>query len=496
MMALAGAVVAGSAVLLAGTGPEAHAAPAVPAAPAAHAAPAVPAAPVSGAWGSAAEAPGLAALNANGRAEVLSVSCGPDGGCAAGGSYLDGGGNLQGFVVSQQDGTWGNAIEVPGLAALNTAGFGEVLTTSCGAAGICAAGGYFYDRRNHQQAFVVSEQNGTWGNAIAVPGLAALSKGFAEVLTVSCDPVTGDCSAGGYYYDRHGQQGFVVSEQNGTWRRAIEVPGLAALNTGFKGLDAIAQVSAVSCGSTGDCVAGGFYQDRLGHGQAFVATEKNGTWGKAIKPPGAAALNAGGSAGITSLSCTSAGNCGAGGYYKDSHAHGQGLVASERNGTWGKAIAVPGLASLNKAGARVYSVSCISAGNCAASGGYTDHHGHGQGFVISKRNGTWGKAIEVPGLGALNAGGSARTWSVSCGSASNCAAGGSYVNRNGDQQGFVVSEQNGTWAKAIEVPGLASLNEGVAQVSSVSCGPGGGCVAGGYYQDSLRQVQGFVVSQT
>jgi len=483
MAALVGAMAVATAALLPGTATQT-----------AQAAQTAPAAPVGGTWGSAAGVPGLAALNASGRAEVLSVSCGPDGTCAAGGSYLDGNGNLQGFVVSQQDGTWGNAIMVPGLAALNKAGFAEVLTTSCGPAGDCAAGGYFYDRRNHQQAFVVSEQNGSWSNAVAVPGLAKLSLGFAEVLTVSCDPA-GGCSAGGYYYDRHGQQGFVVSERNGTWSKAIEVPGLAALNTGFRRLDAVAQVSSVSC-AAGDCVAGGFYQDRLGHGQAFMASERNGTWSKAVKPPGVAALNAGGSAAVTSVSCSSAGNCGAGGYFKDREAHGQGFVANERNGTWGKAIAVPGLSSLTTAGGRVYSVSCTSAGSCAAGGGYIDRHGHGQGFVVSKQNGTWQKAIEIPGLGALNAGGTAKVWSVSCGSPGNCVAGGNYQDRQGNQQGFVVSEQNGTWSSAIEVPGLSSLNAGVAQVWSVSCGTGSTCIAGGYYQDPQRHVQGFVASQS
>jgi len=50
--------------------------------------------------------------------------------------------------------------------------------------------------------------------------------------------------------------------------------------------------------------------------------------------------------------------------------------------------------------------------------------------------------------------------SVSCGSAGNCAAGGSYRDRNGHGQGFVVSEKNGLWSRAIKVPGLATLNKG------------------------------------
>src|SRR5262250_1816619 len=100
-------------------------------------------------------------------------------------------------------------------------------------------------------------------------------------------------------------------------------------------------------------------------------------------------------------------------------------------GSWGRAIEVPGLAALDKAGgADVVSVSCGSAGNCAA-GGYYTRHGRYQGWVVSEANGRWGRAIEVPGLGALDAGafpgGGAYVSSVSCGSAGNCAAGGSYL---------------------------------------------------------------------
>jgi hypothetical protein len=53
---------------------------------------------------------------------------------------------------------------------------------------------------------------GRWGNAIGVPGLAALNKGEAVVLPVSCAPA-GTCAAGVDYSDRSdNDQGFVVSQ--------------------------------------------------------------------------------------------------------------------------------------------------------------------------------------------------------------------------------------------------------------------------------------------
>src|SRR5262245_14630347 len=97
-------------------------------------------------------------------------------------------------------------------------------------------------------------------------------------------------------------------------------------------------------------------------------------------------------------------------------------AALPASGTWGKAISVPGRMALNTRGAaRVGSVSCASAGNCAAGGHYRDRHGQ-QGFVTVQRHDSWGAAIGVPGLAALNQGGYAGVSSVSCGSIGNCAA--------------------------------------------------------------------------
>ncbi len=441
-----------------------------------------------GAWGTAIEVPGSAALNTGGNAMVMSVSCASAGYCAAGGYYYHHG--RQAFVVSERNGRWGTAIEVPGSAALNAGsdGFALVTSVSCASPGNCAAGGS-YDHAQRSQAFVVSERNGRWGDAEEVPGSAALNTdGFAQVTSVSCAS-PGSCAAGGFYYYRPGySEAFVVSERNGRRGTAIEVPGLAALNRGD------AQVTSVSCGSAGNCAAGGYYYR---HGfQAFVVSERNGRWGKAEEVPGSAALNSGARAGVTSVSCASAGNCVAGGHYRVGAHRRQAFVVSERNGRWGTAIEVPGSAALNTGGSAVVnSVSCTSAGNCAAGGLYRDSRSL-QAFVVSEQNGQWGNAEQVPGSATLNQGGGASVASVSCASAGNCAAGGSYVDGSHNLQAFVVSEQNGVWGNAEQVPGSATLNAaGYAQVSSVSCSPAGTCAAGGFYQAILLQNQAFVVSR-
>jgi hypothetical protein len=349
-------------------------------------------------------------------------------------------------------GTWGTAEAVPGLAALNTGGAAAVTSVSCASAGNCAAGGQ-YRGSSAQQVFVVSQVNGRWGTAEEVPGIAALNTGgMADINSVSCAS-PGNCAAGGGYEGPGGYyagpeevsyQAFVVSQVNGRWGTAQEVPGTAALNTGEQ-----AEIDSVSCTSPGNCAAGGYYTVPLGkpsfsaggyyagnsRQQAFVVSQTAGTWGTAVQIPRMSEID--------SLSCTSAGNCAAAG------ADG---VVSEKNGTWGTAPAIPGMGDINL-------VSCATAGNCAAAG---------EGFVVSEKHGRWSIAEGIPGLTAH-----AIITSLSCGPAGSCAAGGYISSRHarGGDQGFVVSQDNGTWGTARKLP--------VASVNSVSCGPAGNCAAGG-----------------
>jgi hypothetical protein len=77
----------------------------------------------------------------------------------------------------------------------------------------------------------------------------------------------------------------------------------------------------VSCASTGNCTAGGDYRDGGGRQQAFVVSEKNGSWGPAQQFAGTLNTGPAPGAGVNSVSCASAGNCSAGGFYEDSSGH-------------------------------------------------------------------------------------------------------------------------------------------------------------------------------
>jgi len=439
-------------------------------------------------WGSATRVPGTKAVAAGGYARVNSISCASAGECAAGGDYLDHHLHFQAFVVSEHGGVWGNAIEVPGLAALNVRGDAEVNSISCGSPGNCSAGGYYLGGR----AFVVPERGGVWGSAIEVPVAADLNvTDDATVYSVSCgSPRT--CTALGAYdigvvdpaYPPSGQT-FVISEHDGVWGKRHDVPG---------------KENSVSCGGAGSCVAVGSSQDGQGVDHAFLVVERNGKWGKGKRVAGMWALSAGRTSEAQSVSCASPGNCAVGGVYAgEARGRTSAFVLDEKHGTWSKPTPVPGIAN-----ATVTSISCTSEGNCAAGGDY-DAYGNypRQPFVVAEEKGTWSKPVTVRGLRALNADHVGLVTSVSCAGEGNCAAVGTYASGEDDDhnpwyfRAFVVTDHDGAWSRPQHLPGLGPAVE----PSSVSCVRSGNCTIGGLsssdgqpYPWSTFQGQAFVTA--
>jgi hypothetical protein len=448
-------------------------------------------------WGRAEEVPGLGTLNAGGNASVVSLSCRRLGYCSAAGTYTDTSSHGQPFVVNESKGQWGKARELPGIAALSSgkgAGIGQL---SCAAPGYCSVGGGYADASGHGQVYVANESKGRWGTAEEVPGTAALNAGgSAGINQLSC-PSRGNCTAGGTYTDADGNpQPFVVNESKGRWGTAGEVPGMAALKAVGGG-----RLVALSCGSAGNCAGGGYYLiapnlpgDGEDEWEAFVVTEVSGRWGKAEEVPGSNSLNANGQAEISALSCPSAGNCGAVGFYAPDRTAGglTAFVVNESKGRWGKAQparGLPGTKDLNPQG-YLNTLSCPSPGNCAAGGYYSDGLDNNyHAFVVTEKDGTWGTGEQVPGTAAYAVNFVNMVNSVSCSSAGNCGAWGPA----GNNQAFVVAERNGSWARAEVTPGITALNRGEdASVNSVSCPRASNCVAAGSYTDQNGKTQAFV----
>jgi hypothetical protein len=289
------------------------------------------------------------------------------------------------------------------------------------------------------------------------------------------------CVTGGDYTDGAGHTQAYVSRWDGTSWTDQKVAG--ALNLGGG-----AYIYSVSCTSTSFCAAGGNYFDTstssFGHAQAFLSTWDGTSWADREV---AGALNVGGNASIASESCVSASFCVAGGYYLDGSGHQQGLV-SRWDGTSWTDQEVAGALNLG-GGAYIFSVSCTSTSFCVVGGSYDDGSGiggHVQAFVSTWNGATW---TDQEVASALNVGRSGEVHSVSCVSGLFCVVGGNYTDGGGHQQAFVSTWGGFLWTEQ-EVGGVMNVG-GSAQVLSVSCTSSSFCLAGGHYQDGTGS-QGFV----
>ncbi len=324
-----------------------------------------------------------------------------------------------------------------------------------------------------------------WGKAEPVPGLGSLTAagGDSTLNALSCASA-GNCTAGGFYQigtPTISYRAFVVSQVAGQWGQAEPVPGLAALD---KGNDS--QVTSVDCTSPGNCTAAGFYALAKVKGfsrrAVFVTTQVRGTWGQPRPLPGFGPVDLGDSA-ILSLSCSSPGNCGAGGFDSPRPTSGggccepEGFVASELHGAWSKPHQVPGTRQID-------SVSCPATGSCAAAGR----------LVLTQARGRWGKPLLVRADTGL-----ARLTSVSCAAAGDCTAVG-YL--DGKVKGHLkpvaaaaASLVRGTWTAAVKIAGLPvgkpppqETQDGpvLPNFTEVSCPKPGRCVAGGDTTENLE----------
>jgi hypothetical protein len=139
------------------------------------------------------------------------------------------------------------------------------------------------------------------------------------------------------------------------------------------------------------------------------------------------------------------------------------VPASGGGWSWPRELSQP----RDSAGAGYFTaLSCASRSDCTAAGIYGDRSGGDRVFAITERRGVWGKALGIAVPAA------SKTIYVaapvlSCASAGNCAAGGTYfVHRQ--QVAFVVSEAYGTWGKARQVH---------SEPDAMSCPAAGDCTA-------------------
>ena len=280
---------------------------------------------------------------------------------------------------------------------------------------------------------------------------------------------------------------------NANWEMGVQasLPANAGMNPAVV-------LTSVSCPSAGDCTAAGDYVDSSGGGRGLLLTQSADAWGTGIEAPlPANAATAPGSF-ITDISCASAGNCSAVGGYQDSSLHGDGLLLTETAGVWtGVEAMLPADANADS-NIHISSVSCASPGNCAAVGQYIDTSLGFHGVLFTETAGVWaiGVAATLP-ADARTANAQVSIIRVSCASAGNCSAVGDYVDNSGHSQSLLLAETGGTWATGVKAPLPANMGTNPeAGIDSVSCASAGNCTAVGNYADSSNHFQGVLLTET
>jgi hypothetical protein len=426
-----------------------------------------------GAW-----APGIqAVLPANAATtqevfEIDAMSCPSAGDCSAVGTYTAGSGDWQGLLLSETAGTWSHAIEAPLPANALSHQMVALLNVSCASAGNCTATGSYFDAQQNLEAVLLTETDGTWATGVeaTLPPDAVRVAPPAFYGSLSC-PSAGNCTAVGTYASSTGVEGVILTQTAGSWAPGVKAPLPANAATTF----ADGVLGTVECPSVGNCSVIGVYTDTSGNTEGFLLTEADGTW----LPPSEVALPANAAtthqqASLGPVSCPSAGNCRTVGSYVDSAGNQQGLLLTETAGTWAPGIeaVLPGNAVFIHQEASVLELSCPSTGNCSATGSYVDFSGNTQAVLLAETAGSWSPGVQA-GLpaGAATTKQQASVGRLSCPSAGNCGAVGSYIDATGATKGLLLSETAGTWSPG-EVPSLpanATFVTAPSFLGSVSC---------------------------
>lgn len=328
-----------------------------------------------------------------------SLWCDASANCVFSGELMTASTNLAGVFATSTAGTWSTAAEFSTSPTLSMGTVAIAAKISCPKANACVSAGMYFTAEGNESVFVDQQTSGTWGTDVALPGMEAIGAQGIQVVSLAC-PSLGNCGLVGTYSDEAGNtNSFYDSEVAGVWQTATQVTGISVFTpSSSDGPGFGLQVNALSCPSAGSCVAVGEYQFSNNTTASFVLTDASGVWSTSTAIGSLDTLNFGSDA-LTSLVCTAAGKCVAGGSYADAKLHQQSLVATDVNGTW-TTTAVPGTIALNAAVRKLDSVgvttlACAKTGSCVLAGTYEATGRKASNYVALETGGVWAPATAV-----------------------------------------------------------------------------------------------------
>jgi outer membrane protein OmpA-like peptidoglycan-associated protein len=249
-------------------------------------------------------------------------------------------------------------------------------------------------------------------------------------------------------------------------------------------------LNAVSCVSPGNCVAVGQLATAAGE-VALIDVQTAQVW-STVTAPTRSDASAHPSNSLAAVDCPAVGACVAVGQYLDASGHERALLEVETSGSWA-AVPTP-LPAGAGASSSLDGIDCYLAGACVAVGQYEDGAHHEQALLVVDDSGAWSAVTAPLPSGADTTGAANALYSVSCTSATDCAAVGSYLARvpasscvhDDCQESLLDVEAAGTWSAATApLPFDASPSPATGDaLNTIDCSSVGNCVAGGSYVDT------------
>jgi hypothetical protein len=276
-----------------------------------------------------------------------------------------------------------------------------------------------------------------------------------ELDGVSCVSVTA-CTAVGF---SGGGTGTLVESWNGTSWSVVPSPNGPPAD----------ELDGVSCVSVTACTAVGF----SGGGAGTLVESWNGTSWSVVPSPSPVSTQP---EALRGVSCVSAAACTAvGDYFSD----GYKTLAESWNGTSWSVVPTPHPPPLSSS-SYLYGVSCVSVAACTAVGSH-ENSSRAQRVLVESWNGTSWSVVPTPNAGRIDSGNVLT--GVSCVSATDCTAAGGYYNWANNSEKTLVESWDGTsWSV---VPSAnAGLPTSFNLLNGVSCVSAAACTAAGYFYGS------------
>ena len=145
---------------------------------------------------------------------------------------------------------------------------------------------------------------------------------------------------------------------------------------------------------------------------------------------------------FNSVSCVSAGNCTAVGYFKNAGGDQEAMTMTSTDGVWAnvRPATFGDVVQYSSPDDEFESVSCVSAGHCTAVGNFKNAGGGYEAMTMTSTDGVWANALPATfGDVVQSSSPYAEFYSVSCVSAGNCTAAGYFENAGGDYEAMTMT---------------------------------------------------------